>query len=82
MKIRKDHVLHFFVCYFIGFLFLIVAQWIPIFSIVAFIVTMGIGIWKEIHDIKATGFDWTDILADLAGLMTSLGLWGLMIIGG
>lgn len=80
--IRKDHVLHFFVCFFIPIPFLIIAQFVPMFAIIGAIITLGIGVGKEIHDIKTTGFDWTDILADLAGLMTSLGLWGLMMIGG
>lgn len=82
MKIRKDHVLHFSVCFFLMIPFLIIAQFVPIFALIGAIITLGIGVWKEIHDIKTTGFDWTDILADLAGLGTALLLFLLMMIGG
>ena len=78
--IRKDHVLHFFVCFFIPIPFLIIAQFVPIFALIGAIITLGIGFGKEIHDIKTTGFDWTDILADLAGLGTALLLFTIMMI--
>ena len=80
MKIRKDHILHYFVCYFLTTGLLIIAQWWIPFAIVAFLIVFFIGVGKEIHDIKTTGFDWTDILADLAGIGTAMVLFGIMMI--
>jgi len=79
---RPDHVKHFFVCFIASALLLIVAQWIRWWIIPAVLLTLTIGVWKEIHDIKTTGFDWTDIAADLIGILTSLALFGLTLVGG
>ena len=80
--IRPDHVKHFFVCFIITVLGTILWQiwqqgwmvWIPL--------TLGLvaGFYKEFKDIKTTGFDWTDILADVVGILVALGLWGISSI--
>ena len=41
-----------------------------------------VGFCKEFKDIRTTGFDWTDILADVAGIVVAMGVWGLTAIGG
>lgn len=81
---RTDQYKHFFVCFAITALGTVPWQiwhqgwmlWIP--------VALGLmaGFYKEFKDIKGTGFDWTDILADVAGIMTALLLWGVSMIGG
>lgn len=82
--IRPDHVKHFFVCFIITAIGTIPWQirheqwmlWLPL--------SLGLsaGFYKEFKDIRTTGFDWTDILADVAGIMTALLLWGVSMIGG
>ena len=70
MKVRPDQVRHFFVCFGITALgtipWWILHQrwtlWIPLaLGAVA-------GFYKEFKDINTTGFDWTDILADVVGI--------------
>ena len=50
--------------------------WIP--------VALGLmaGFYKEFKDIKGTGFDWTDILADVAGIVAAMAMLGFSAIGG
>jgi hypothetical protein len=77
--IRDDHIKHFFVCFIITALGTIPwwiwqqrwMVWIP--------VALGLlaGFYKEFKDIRTTGFDWTDILADVVGIVTALSLWGV-----
>jgi len=82
--IRSDHVLHFGWCYFISSLATIPwwiwhqrwMGWIPV------VLGLVAGFYKEFKDIRTTGFDWTDILADVAGIATAMLLWGLAMIGG
>lgn len=82
--IRDDHIKHFFVCFIITVIGTIPWQvwhqrwmvWIPV------ALGLGAGFYKEFKDIKTTGFDWTDILADVAGIATALLLWGVSMIGG
>ncbi len=76
MKVRPDHVSHFFVC------FTITAICTLFLGIWAWTVGFAVGVGKEIYDIKKTGFDWTDILADVVGIGTALLLWGVGKIGG
>jgi uncharacterized protein YfiM (DUF2279 family) len=40
------------------------------------------GFCKEFADIGGSGFDWTDILADVAGIVAAMGVFGLTAIGG
>jgi hypothetical protein len=40
------------------------------------------GFYKEFKDIRTTGFDWTDILADMAGIVAAMAMFGLSAIGG
>lgn len=82
--IRTDQYKHFFVCFIISALGTVPWQiwhqrwmlWLPI--------ALGLlaGFYKEVKDIGGSGFDWTDILADVAGIMVAMGVWGLTAIGG
>lgn len=76
MKVRLDHVSHFFVC------FTITAICTPFLGVWAWTVGFAVGVGKEVYDIKKTGFDWTDILADVAGIVAAMTLIGLSAIGG
>ena len=78
--IRPDHVKHFFVCFMLSALLLTAAQWRPVLSIVAALAVLAVGIIKEVKDIGTTGFDWTDILADVVGIVVALSLWGISSI--
>ncbi len=80
MNIRADHVKHFAVCLILMAILLVPAQWMGWWVIVAVTATLTVGVMKEIHDIKTTGFDWTDIAADVAGILVALMLFGLMEI--
>lgn len=84
MKVRLDHVSHFFVCFMVSALGTVPWQiwhqrwmlWLP--------TTLGLlaGFCKEFADIGGSGFDWTDILADVAGIAVANVCFGLSIIGG
>ena len=76
MKVRPDHVKHFFVC------FIITAIATVFLGFWAWTIGLAFGVGKEVYDIKTTGFDWTDIVADVAGIGTALLLWGVGKIGG
>lgn len=78
--IRPDHVKHFFVCFMLSALLLTAAQLRPVLSIVAALAVLAVGIIKEVKDIRTTGFDWTDILADIVGIGIALLLWGISSI--
>ncbi len=81
--IRPDHVKHFFVCFIITAIGTIPWQirhqrwmvWIPV------VAGLAVGFYKEFKDIRTTGFDWTDILADIVGILVALCLWGVGRIG-
>ena len=84
MKVRPDHVSHFFVCFGISAIgtipwWLLHQRWTLWVPLLAGVVA---GFYKEFKDIRTTGFDWTDILADVAGIVTALLLWGMSRIGG
>jgi hypothetical protein len=76
VKVRLDHVSHFFVC------FTITAICTPFLGVWAWTVGFAVGVGKEVYDIKKTGFDWTDILADVVGIVAAMGVFGLTAIGG
>lgn len=76
MKVRPDHVSHFFVCFGIS---AVCTQFLGVW---AWTVGLAVGIGKEVYDIRKTGFDWTDIVADVVGILTALLLWGVSRIGG
>ena len=76
MVIRSDHVKHFFVC------FIVTAICTPFLGFWSWTIGLAVGIGKEVYDIKRTGFDWTDILADAAGIVVAMGVFGLTAIGG
>ena len=81
---RTDQYKHFFACFAITALGTVPWQiwqrmwmlWIP--------VALGLmaGFYKEFKDIKGTGFDWTDILADVAGVVAAMAMLGFSAIGG
>ena len=83
--IRTDQYKHFFVCFMVSALGTIPWQiwhagwmlWLP--------TALGLlaGLCKEFADIGGgSGFDWTDILADVAGIVAVMTLIGLTAIGG
>ena len=81
---RDDQYKHFFVCFAITAFGTIPWQiwhqgwmlWIP--------VALGLlaGFCKEFADIGGSGFDWTDILADVAGIVAAMAMLGFSAIGG
>ena len=81
---RTDQYKHFFVCFAITALGTVPWQiwhqrwmlWLP--------TALGLtaGFCKEFADIRGSGFDWTDILADVAGIVAAMTLIGLTAIGG
>jgi len=81
---RTDQYKHFFVCFAITALGTVPWQiwhagwmlWLP--------TALGLlaGFCKEFADIWGSGFDWTDILADVAGIVAAMTLIGLSAIGG
>lgn len=80
--IRPDHVKHFFVCFAITAIGTIPwwkwrQRWM-----LALPVVLGLcaGFYKEFKDIKTTGFDWTDILADVVGIVVALALFALSMV--
>lgn len=81
---RTDQYKHFFVCFGVTAFGTIPWQIWHQGWMLALPVALGLmaGFYKEFKDIKGTGFDWTDILADVAGIMTALLLWGVSMIGG
>lgn len=61
---------------------LIIAQWFLWFAALAALGTFLVGLWKEIRDIGTTGFDISDLIADLIGIAIALLLFCLASIGG
>jgi len=45
---------------------------------VAIACVLVVGLCKELHDIKTTGFDWMDIVADCVGIVIAVCLWILV----
>jgi len=78
--IRGDHIIHAIVSFAIFVIFLAAAQWRLWWAMVAASLAALFGIGKEVHDIGKTGFDWTDIAADLAGIGFALVCWGIMMV--
>ena len=84
MSIRTDHFKHFFVCFMVSALGTVPWQiwhqrwmlWLPT------ALGLMVGFCKEFTDIGGSGFDWTDILADVAGIVAAMGVFGLTAIGG
>ena len=74
----SDKILHFLVNYGIvmtGFVFN------KVWAILAFIgVSVVVSFVKEILDIKGSGFDWKDILADVAGIFVASVIGMLILI--
>ena len=62
--------------------FTITAICTPFLGAWALTVGFAVGVGKEVYDIKKTGFDWPDILADVVGIGTALLVWGVGKIGG
>ena len=79
---RGDQIKHAIVSFGLTGLFLIPTVWFANFAFVAPIVALGFGVYKEIDDRGTTGFDWTDIIADAAGIVAAMGVFGLTAIGG
>jgi hypothetical protein len=80
--IRTDHYKHFFVCFMVSALGTIPWQiwhqrwmlWLP--------TALGLlaGFCKEFADIGGSGFDWTDIIADVWGIAVAVVM--IRVIGG
>lgn len=81
---RTDQYKHFFVCFMVSALGTVPWQiwhqrwmlWLP--------TALGLlaGFCKEFADIGGSGFDWTDILADVAGVVAAMAMLGFSAIGG
>jgi hypothetical protein len=81
---RTDHYKHFFVCFMVSALGTVPWQiwhqrwmlWLP--------TALGLmaGFYKEFADIGGSGFDWTDIIADVAGIVAAMAMLGFSVIGG
>ncbi len=82
--IRTDHYKHFFACFAITILGTVPWQIWYRWWMLAPPVVLGLcaGFYKEFKDIRTTGFDWTDILADMAGIVAAMAMLGLSAIGG
>lgn len=67
MKIRQDQIYHFTVCALV-----VLNCLMPLWY--AIVLAVILSVCKELYDkyIKKTLFDWTDILADLAGIGTGI----------
>jgi hypothetical protein len=79
MAIRSDHVKHFFVCFMVSALGTIPWQiWHQRWMLV---LPVGLGLLagfcKEFADIGKSGFDWTDIIADVLGVGGAILLLGV-----
>ena len=81
---RTDQYKHFFVCFMVSALGTIPWQIWHQGWMLALPVALGLcaGFYKEFKDIGTTGFDWTDIWADVLGIATAMAVWGLTVIGG
>lgn len=84
MSIRTDHFKHFFVCFMVSALGTVPWQIWHQRWMLALPVALGlmVGFCKEFADIGGSGFDWTDIIADVAGIVAAMGVFGLTAIGG
>ena len=83
--IRTDHYKHFFVCFMVSALGSIPWQiwhegWMLALPVA--LSDLLAGFCKEFADIGGSGFDWTDIIADVAGIAAAMGVFGLTAIGG
>lgn len=79
MKIRTDHYKHFFVCFMVSALGSIPWQIWHEGWMLALPVALGLlaGFYKEVKDIGGSGFDWTDIFADVLGVGGAILLLGV-----
>jgi len=84
MSIRTDHFKHFFVCFMVSALGTVPWQIWHQRWMLWLLTALGLlaGFCKEFADIGGSGFDWTDILADVAGIVAAMGVFGLTAIGG
>jgi len=55
-----------------GWIGLVVGYWIIPFSI---ILPLVVGTLKELYDMRTTGFDWRDLLADMIGAAPAVVIW-------
>jgi uncharacterized membrane protein len=74
---ERDKLMHFLVCEIMVMLIAIACVSVGLEGwsfLVAPVVTMAVGIGKELYDRKTTGFDKWDLLADFFGTVTGLAL--------
>ena len=76
---RSDQMKHAIVSFGLTGLFLIPTAWFGNFVFVAPVIALGFGVYKEIDDRGTTGFDWTDILADVVGIALAMILFFISI---
>lgn len=81
---RTDQYKHFFACFAITALGTVPWQIWHAGWMLTLPVVLGLcaGFCKEFADIGGSGFDWTDIWADVLGIATAMAVWGLTVIGG
>ena len=77
MTWNKDHWKHFIICALATFgSFAVYATFLPFWHVFSMcpLLGIGLGIGKEYGDSQASGnkWDWTDILADVLGIMASM----------
>jgi hypothetical protein len=74
---RPDRIKHGVVSCFVTGLALAFVQTLAWGWLVAAGMALAVGIGKEVYDIRRTGFDWGDVVADVAGIGIALLLWGV-----
>ena len=77
MTWNKDHWKHFIICALATFgSFAVYATFLPFWHVFSMcpLLGLGLGIGKEYGDSQASGnkWDWTDILADVLGIIASM----------
>lgn len=89
LKAHKDKVYHFFCSYtaMLTFTALAIIKWeSPITWSINFGIACAVlvGVVKEFYDlyIKKSKFSVADLVADGAGIVVAMGVWGLTAIGG
>jgi hypothetical protein len=73
----KDKILHFLVSEIIVMVLVIILNAVGLYGIsfaIAPVVTLALGLGKELHDRKTTGFDKWDLIMDFLGTATGLAL--------
>lgn len=74
---RSDHVKHFALSFMLTGFFLILVAWVWWWVYVAPFMSLSFRIYKELRDRATTGFDWTDILADVMGIAFAMALFAI-----